>query len=240
MADLAELKFQDYELQISCRARRARIKVTPLGKVVVVIPAGMDPAVVPRILNDKQPWLQRVLQRLTAKQRNLPAAQSLQPDRIILAALEEKWQVEYVSSQSSRPVVSESHRCLYLNQVISASDNAGRLRQWLQQRARQTLPGWLHQVSEELELSYERVQIRGQKTRWGSCSSRGTISLNRNLLFLPAMTVRYLLIHELCHTRYMNHSSRFWQLVAGFMPDYRQHENILREATRNLPLWVYG
>ncbi|MDX1824761.1 MAG: hypothetical protein R3354_08575, partial [Thiohalomonadales bacterium] len=82
MANLAELKFQDYELQISRRARRARIKVTPLGKVVVVIPAGMDPAVVPRILSDKQPWLQRVLQRLTAKQRNLPASQSLQPDRI--------------------------------------------------------------------------------------------------------------------------------------------------------------
>ncbi len=240
MTDLAELKFPAYELQISHRARRARIKVTPLGKVVVVIPAGVDPAVVPRLLTAKQPWLQRVLQQLAAKQRTLPAAQSLQPDRIVLVAIEESWRVEYVGSRSTHPLAAETTRCLYLNQHASASENASRLRHWLQQRARQTLPAWLQQVSEELNLSFARVQIRGQKTRWGSCSSRGTISLNRNLLLLPAMTVRYLLIHELCHTRYMNHSPGFWQLVADCMPDYRQHERILREASRNLPLWVYG
>ncbi len=240
MAELAELKFPAYELQISHRARRARIKVTPLGKVVVVIPVGMDPAVVPRLLTDKQPWIERVLQQLVAKQRALPAAQSMQPDRIVLAAIEESWRVEYVRSRSTKPVVSEAPRCLYLNHHAAASENAVRLRHWLQQRARQTLPAWLQQVSEELNLSFARVQIRGQKTRWGSCSSRGTISLNRNLLLLPAMTVRYLIIHELCHTRFMNHSPGFWQLVADFMPDYRLHENILREASRNLPLWVYG
>lgn len=240
MAELAKLKSPEYELQVSRRARHVRIKVTPVGKVVVVIPTGVDPAVVPRVLAEKQHWLRRVLQQVAAQQHSMPATHILQPDRIVLAALEEEWQVEYVNSQARKLAVSDTSQRLHLNRGMSASDNAAELRHWLQQRARQALPTWLGQVSEELNLPFARVQIRGQKTRWGSCSSRGTISLNRNLLLLPAMTVRYLFIHELCHTRHMNHSARFWQMVADCMPDYVQHEKVLREATRNLPLWVYG
>lgn len=240
MGELAELKFPDYELQVSQRARHVRIKVTPLGKVVVVIPAGTDPAVIPRLLAEKQSWLKGVLQKVAVHQHNLPLSHTLQPDRIVLAALEEEWQVEYLPQPVRKLTVSTASRRLQLNHTAAASDHATQLRHWLQQRARQTLPAWLRQVSDEVDLSFERVQIRGQKTRWGSCSSRGTISLNRNLLFLPATTVRYLFIHELCHTRHMNHSSHFWQMVADCMPDYRQHEKVLRVATRNLPLWAYN
>ena len=240
MVDLANLTFPDYELRVSRRARHVRIKVTPLGEVVVVIPAGIDPAAIPQLLAQKQHWLRRVLVRVAEQHRIRPSSHSLQPDRIALAAIDEVWQVEYVNSLSRNLVVSLPTRRLHLNSETSARDNAGYLQRWLQQRARQVLPDWLRQTSEELNLSFERVQIRGQKTRWGSCSSRRTISLNRNLLLLPARTVRYLFIHELCHTRHMNHSTHFWQMVSDCMPDYQQHEKILREATRNLPLWVYG
>jgi len=240
MADVANLTFPDYELRVSRRARHMRIKVTPLGEVVVVIPAGFDPAVVPRLLAKKQPWLRRVLARIAAQHGSRPASHSLQPDRIALAAIDEVWHVDYVNNLSRKLTSSVPSRRLHLNGATSASVNAGYLRCWLQQRARQILPDWLRQTSEELSLPFERVQIRGQKTRWGSCSSRRTISLNRNLLLLPAATVRYLFIHELCHTRHMNHSLRFWQMVSECMPDYQTHEKILREATRNLPLWVYG
>lgn len=240
MDHLAKVKLPDYELQVSRRARHVRIKVSPLGQVVVVIPVGTDPAIVPRVLTEKQPWLRRVLQRVAACQHHLPASQTLQPDRIVLTALEEEWQVDYLPNTAPKLTAAEMPQRLQLNRAASASDNAVQLRHWLQQRARQALPPWLCQVSEEFGLAFERVQIRGQKTRWGSCSSRGTISLNRNLLLLPAMTVRYLLIHELCHTRHMNHSPRFWQMVADCMPDYMQHEKVLRLATRNLPLWAYS
>lgn len=240
MADLANLKFPDYELRVSRRARHMRIKVTPLGEVVVVIPAGMDPAAVPRLLAEKQHWLRRVLARVAEQHRTSPSSHSLQPDRIALAAIDEVWQVEYGNNLPRKLMISAPAWRLHLNRDTSARDNAGYLQHWLQQRARQVLPAWLRQTSEELNLPFERVQIRGQKTRWGSCSSRQTISLNRNLLLLPARTVRYLFIHELCHTRHMNHSARFWRMVGDCMPDYQQHEKILREATRNLPLWVYG
>lgn len=240
MSASENLDSPDYELRVSRRARHLRIKVTPLGEVVVVIPAGMDPSTVPQLLVKKRAWLQSVLQRLTERQRSAPASHSLRPDRIELAAIDETWQVEYASQSKHKPTISIPDRRLVLNAVLPARNNAEHLRAWLQQRARQILPAWLQQTSEEVGLPFSKVQIRGQKTRWGSCSSQGTISLNRNLLLLPAATVRYLFIHELCHTQHMNHSDAFWQLVAEVMPDYQQHENRLRKVTRRLPLWAYA
>lgn len=234
------LNFPDYEIRVSRRARHLRIKVTPLGEVLVVIPTGVDPATVPQLLVKKRAWVQSVLRRVTERQCSAPASHSLRPDRIELAAINEVWQVEYLSHSKDEPEIAVLERRLVLNDGLPSRSNANHLRAWLQQRAHQVLPAWLRQTSEEVGLPFGKVQIRGQKTRWGSCSSRHTISLNRNLLLLPAATVRYLFIHELCHTQHMNHSAGFWQLVAEYMPDYKQHENYLRDITRRLPLWAYA
>ena len=239
MSSSVSLKFPDYELRVNRRARHMRIKVSPLGEVTVVIPAGMDPSSVPQLLAKKRAWLQSVLQRLTEQHNSAPVSHSLRPDRINLTAIDEVWQVSYAGQRKQKPTILVPDRRLILNAELSVRVIAGHLQSWMQQRARQVLPAWLQQTSEEVGLPFRSVQIRGQKTRWGSCSSRHTISLNRNLLLLPAATVRYLFIHELCHTRHMNHSADFWQLVTELMPDYEQHENRLRAATRSLPLWVY-
>jgi len=93
-------------------------------------------------------------------------------------------------------------------------------------------------VSQEVNLPFKNVSIRGQKTRWGSCSSDQSISLNCKLLFLPSPVVRYVLIHELCHTVHMNHSAAFWALVGCFEPNYRQLDRNLRDARCDVPLWM--
>ena len=100
------------------------------------------------------------------------------------------------------------------------------------------LPPWLEQTGTELGLRYHRCTIRGQKTRWGSCSSRKTISLNYKLLFLPPHLVRYLFVHELCHTRHLNHSARFWGLVQEKEPLYESLEADLTDGSRYVPLWA--
>ncbi len=240
MSSVENLNIPDYEIRVSRRARHLRIKVTPLGEVVVVIPTGMDPATVPELMQTKRAWLQSVLHRLAEQQRTAPASHSLRPDRIELAAINEIWRVDYASHAREKPIISVADRQLILNTELSSRINAGHLRTWLQHKARDILPAWLNQTSEEVGLPYSKVQIRGQKTRWGSCSIRHSISLNRNLLLLPATTVRYLFVHELCHTRHMNHSAAFWGLVEALMSDYKQHEIYLRSATRSMPLWTYA
>ena len=80
--------------------------------------------------------------------------------------------------------------------------------------------------------------MRGQRTCWGSHSSTGTISLNYCLLFLDPAHLRYVMIHELCHGRYMNHSTRFWRLVGRFEPDYRRLDKDLNHCWKRIPTWL--
>ena len=84
-----------------------------------------------------------------------------------------------------------------------------------------------------------RLQVRCQRTRWGSCSRRGTISLNVCLLFQPPEVLRYLLVHELAHLRHMNHSARFWAEVARHEPDWKALDRELLQGWRRVPSWMF-
>ena len=77
--------------------------------------------------------------------------------------------------------------------------------------------------------TYTRITIRGQHTRWGSCSSRGTLSFNWRLMLAPPRVLDYVVVHELCHLTHMDHSKAFWGAVERVMPDYKIHKNWLRE-----------
>ena len=83
------------------------------------------------------------------------------------------------------------------------------------------------------------MSVRRQRTRWGSCSTQGTISLNVCLLFQSPAVVRYLMVHELCHRRHMNHSRRFWALVESFEPDWKPLDVELLQGWRKVPAWVF-
>ena len=113
-------------------------------------------------------------------------------------------------------------------------------RAMLLERGRVVLGEALASCARELGFEYARVSVRRQRSRWGSCSVRGTISLNCCLLFQRPEVVRYLLIHELAHTRHMNHSRRFWQCVARYCPDYRALDRELLDGWRRVPSWVFG
>lgn len=83
--------------------------------------------------------------------------------------------------------------------------------------------------AERMGVTYQRIAIRDQKTRWGSCSGKGNLNFNWRLVLAPAPVLDYVVIHELAHRREMNHSSRFWRIVEEIMPDYRTHRRWLRD-----------
>lgn len=112
------------------------------------------------------------------------------------------------------------------------------LKWWLQAQGRLHLVPWLAKLSQETGLPFRTTQIRRQKTRWGSCSSRGTISLNCKLLFLPPHLVRYIMVHELCHTVHLNHSASFWTFLATFEPNCRALDREMKQGGRLVPPWA--
>ena len=105
-------------------------------------------------------------------------------------------------------------------------------------RAHELFAPQLRELAVLMGVSFRRLQIRHQRSRWGSCSARGTISLNCCLLFQRPEVVRYLLLHELTHLTHMNHGSRFWSAVERFEPNWRELDRELTQGWNQVPGWL--
>ena len=99
----------------------------------------------------------------------------------------------------------------------------------LADQAMQIIPDKVRFYAEKIGVDYGRVTIRNQKTRWGSCSAKGNLNFNCLLMLAPEDVLDYVVIHELCHRKEMNHSPRFWSEVAKIMPDYKNSKIWLKE-----------
>lgn len=114
------------------------------------------------------------------------------------------------------------------------------LLRWLVRHMEPELRARLDALAAETGIGYERMLLRRQRTRWGSCSSAGVVSLNVCLAFQRPEVVRYLMIHELCHRRHMNHSGRFWRLVESLEPGWKALDRELLKGWKHVPAWVFG
>jgi predicted metal-dependent hydrolase len=94
--------------------------------------------------------------------------------------------------------------------------------------ARELISALAEEEAERLAVTYQRIRIGDQRTLWGSCSARGTLSFNWRLVLAPLEVLDYVVVHELCHLREPNHSKRFWKLVEGRRPDWREQRDWLR------------
>ncbi len=227
-----------WKVRESRRARRMVVRVYHTGRVEVVVPARTPPRAIQTFLERHRSWIERKCQE--AQRSAVPPA-PFPPAQIELPACRERWRL-HLSGGTGRTGIAPRGEGLLVLSGDPGNRSALRqaLRGWLTERAREVLTPWLSECAQELGFRYGRVVIRRQRTRWGSCSARGTISLNCCLLFQPAPVVRYLMIHELAHTRHMNHSRLFWQCVATHCPQYRPLDRQLLEGWRSVPPWVFG
>ncbi len=121
-----------------------------------------------------------------------------------------------------------------------AADLRVLLREWVRREARVRLSAVLWSLANQYGFERREVSVRFQRTRWGSCPRRGNINLNACLIFLPERLARHIVLHELCHTRHMNHGEGFWKLLFSLEPDALARDRDMRGAWRHVPAWVLG
>jgi predicted metal-dependent hydrolase len=230
-----------YTIRISGKAKRVRFQVSVEKGLEVVVPKRFGLSRVPSLVEKNSLWIERAFQKAKAfEELTGPAPSWRMPAEITLAALGLSWNVLTRRDDLKTVFVREtSDKTLFVCGATEDASNCQKaLKRWLTRQGEAHLIHWLKRVSEETKLRYTAISIRQQQTRWGSCSSRHSISLNARLLFLPPELVTYVLVHELCHTRHLNHSPGFWRLVESYLPGYRQFDRQLRDGGRYIPGWL--
>jgi hypothetical protein len=241
LLDASETDFRDplrdgLAVRESRRARHLILQLVPPHTLEVVVPRGTRPRVVEAFVRENQRWIESARAELSTRFRG---DRDELPRRIELIALGSSVGIDYEIEVGMRPRWEASGDRLRVTCAAGAPADAREvLRHWLLQQGRQHLTPWLLREADGIGERPSGVQLRLQRTRWGSCSAQRKISLNAALLLLEPKLVRYLMVHELCHLRWMNHSRRYWRLVERFEPDYRALDRRLTEAWTELPLWI--
>jgi len=235
----------NYRIRVSPRARNAYLKLLEDGTIEAVLPRRMSKRIVPDMLHENRQWITDMQLQLKTRQEKNPVRYETLPDKIDLHAIGEYWTVVYtnnISLKDARRKYEEDDSGLFKQLKISEQDPGKArvvLQRWLKQKALEHLVPWVNQVSESIGLPFNRVSIRAQKSRWGSCSREANINLNMALLFLSPELARYVFVHELCHTKHMNHSQNYWKLVERFEPDYKKLDRSLNSHSEVVPLWIH-
>ena len=221
----------------SKRARRLSIKVFPRGRVEVVVPLRTPARDVEAFVEANRDWIERSRESFA---KIVPREPFVLPNRIDLPAVGQAFRVRYERQSKAKTVKYRSHNGVVVLSGCTGDDKqcVAALKRWLASVARKEFLPRLRALSVETDNPFQRMHVRGQRTCWGSHSSTGTISINYCLLFLEPELLRYLMIHELCHARHMNHSRRFWHRVARFEPNYRRLDKALGESWRAIPVWL--
>ena len=206
-----------YRIRRSDRARRVRVSVDAQGAVEVVLPRRSPASAAPAAIEELRPWIERRL-HAAGKLRATIAARG--------ATLPYLGTQLTLTPQAGR---TRAHRTRDALLVPAEPDRARQaIERWYRRAAAAEIAPRLDAAAAALRTSYTTLSIRGQRTRWGSCSSTGAMSFNWRLLLAPAPVLDYVVWHEACHLRVMDHSPRFWALVRSRCPDYEEQRRWLR------------
>ncbi len=220
-----------YTVQRMPRRRRLSLHVSDDAEVIVRIPLRATLRETREFVNNHMAW---VAQRLALVRAHLARRHPLE-DASLLPLLDSKLTLRLHHAAQGRSVRHDG--VLHVHSPCHARASILRLLEgWYRNEAQGYMTGRLALFAEKTGLWPKRITIRNQKTCWGSCSARGAISLNWRLMLAPATLVDYVLAHELCHLRHLNHSAAFWNLVEGLDPDCHAHRAALRRLQPSLVL----
>lgn len=211
--------------EASDSARRLSLKLRPGPKARVVVPRGtrLDEAL--RFLDQHRDWLARAVARLG------PAPESSVADHLDkfpwVSAAGKHCVLEAAEAPGRPFLVHRPGEELVIFRHRGDPHREGDLRALLRRLATDTLPDRTRHLATVVGLGVGQVSVRDQRGRWGSCSTRGTVSLNWRLVLLPPALQDHVIFHELAHVRHMNHSDRFWAQLAAWDPDWKANDRSL-------------
>jgi predicted metal-dependent hydrolase len=213
----------DYRVRRSPRARRVRVSVDGSGAIEVILPRRAPERAAAQAVRELEGWIERRRRTLARA-----AAEVARPEGTVPYLARHLRLVP----QPGRERVHRRGDDL----LVPKRDAGAAIERWYRRQARAEIGPRLDAATARAGTQYDGLTIRGQKTRWASCSSRDHMSFNWRLLLAPEEVLDYVVEHEVCHLEVMDHSPRFWALLESRVPDWREHAGWLRRYGATLRL----
>ena len=219
------IELQD-RVRVEFRKRKTMlIRIENNGDVLVLAPMGTNKKTLTNLLESKKDWVSRKRLMLIERQKHAPVYQL--EDGGIVPFLGKPCQIRLIDSEGKHCEVERSGSII---SVVAPKDGDWKckVKSWYRDQARIILTDEVKRYRAIMNVKPGRIAIREQKTRWGSCSSKGNLNFNWKIVMAPLPVLEYLVLHEMCHLVHPNHSPNFWSEVRRFMPDYQGRRDWLK------------
>ena len=234
---LAEITWlPKHQVRISTKAKHLQLRFKLVTTLEIVVPPRCSINTVLNFIIAQQRWI--------LKHRvNLPV-EPIEPNivpMLSLSSIDQTWHLVFNTQASCVKLTADYTKstCYIYTKQQNHKVIKALVYKWLKIYAKRILSQKLAVHAQIMGVIFNTVKIRGQTTIWGSCASNGNISLNYKLIFLPKAVCDYVLVHELCHLKHLNHSNRFWNMVKKYQPDYQEHKKELLLANKYIPEWLH-
>lgn len=219
--------------EVIYRSRKTMaIRVEPPERVIVIVPKGTKKGLILKKVHEKAAWI-------TAKLESCKNIEFLKPEHLdngssITYRGEKHLLYIEVDAARKNTIIQILDRRIILKSPDSEHEHIKEaLEARFRQEAREAIEERIRFYQPAIGRIPNRVFIKAQRSRWGSCSSLGNLNFNWKIILLPPAVFDYIVVHEMCHLVYLNHSSEFWNLLASVLPDYRESYQWLRNNSQS-------
>jgi len=216
----------DYQIKRSSRSLSLRISINAKAEIVVSAPKFMPEFMIRKFVENQKTWIETNLTKI--KKNQIP----VKTDELYI--FDKKYQV-IINDQADKMGIFVRGEKIFVNNLSkkTSAKIAQQIEEFLKKTASKYIATRTQILAKQMNISYQRISLRQQSSRWGSCSSRGNLNFNWRLVHYSPAIIDYVIIHELAHRLEMNHSKKFWAIVKKHDSEYLIHKGQLRKKRYN-------
>lgn len=218
----------EYELKRTKR-KTIGIKITLEGAVIVTAPLHLSERTIKKVIKEKEGWIRKKQEGILIAFQKLAGNMAFLQDKLLYLGIPYSVDLVLEPEFYKTTVGLYGEKIYIMSRVFDEIEMKKALEKWYREEARKVIQDRVALYRDQIGVSVHSIFIKAQKTRWGSASTKGNLNFNWKLMMAPVEVIDYVVIHELCHLREMNHSKQFWELVSQYDENYKAHRRWLKE-----------
>lgn len=230
-----EYKSQKIQYNIIRSNRKTiAISVHLTKEVLVRAPRHISDEQIKSLVKEKADWILTKISEMPVTNESVPKKQYQDEDKILYRGKEYTLRVLEEAFAGKSKVMLKAEEIVVIKKAEEKKETKTLLIEWYKERARELVKERIGYYRPVINRPIGEVRIKSQKRRWGSCSSRGNLNFNWRIILMPDEMFDYIIVHEMCHLLFLNHSKSYWNSVASVLPDYKEREKWIKSNTFRL------